>query len=97
MPDWFSKAFEHTPDLLALIMVVVFFLKFTTKLLESHNKRTDEFIQTVKDINSAHAQEVRDMRSAMDRQAVAAEEMRRCVADNTQATRELTTTMRSKA
>lgn len=89
MPDWIAKAFEHSPDLAALIGVVLFFLKFTTRLLDSHAKRTDEFIETVKEINSQHAQALHDTRSAIDRQANSAEQMRDAVRVNTEATKQL--------
>lgn len=56
MPDWITDSFKHAPDLLALVVFLFLFLKFTNKLLESHAKRTDEFIATVKDINSENAE-----------------------------------------
>lgn len=94
MPDSFVKIFEHAPDLLLMLVLVFLFLKFTNRLLDSHSKRTDEFIDAVKDINADHATALHDMRSAIDRQALAAEGMQQVLRDNTAATREQTAALR---
>ena len=93
MPDWITDSFKHAPDLLALVIFLFLFLKFTNKLLESHAKRTDEFIATVKDINSENsdarkqgAEIISRNTEAAVRQEIASRDVVECLKKNTTAT-----------
>lgn len=86
MEETLLKTLEHAPALLAMVLLVVFFLRFLKSLLESHAKRTDEFIGTVKELHSEQTttreRTERLLERSIDTQAA-----------NTTATKELTRAM----
>lgn len=82
MEDTILKSLEHAPDMVFAIGLVLLFLKFLKDqrkdenesrvgLLASHSKRTDEFISTVKDIHTAHAEARAASQVVIDRNTAA--------------------------
>lgn len=53
--DTILKSLERAPDLLAIVIITLAFLKFLKAILESHAVRTKEFIETVKEMSADHA------------------------------------------
>lgn len=82
------KSLEHAPALLAMIIIVIAFLHFLKHLLESHAKRTDEFIAAVRDINQLNQEARTESRTIIKENTMAA-------AHNTIAMSEMTAAIRS--
>lgn len=62
-----------------MVIIVWIFVKFLKDMMVSHSKRTDEFIDTVKEINADNLIEKRESRDA--------------IRENTRATSDMTTAL----
>lgn len=64
MDQLLVEALKNSPALLAMIILVLIFLKHEKALIDSHAKRTDEFISVVKEMKDGDRQIILDNTSA---------------------------------
>jgi len=85
--ETFEKSLEHAPALVAIIIVVFAFLKFIKFMRLSDDKRTEIFVEAIRQINQENMEARHESRRVI-------EENTKAAALNTAAMAEMTGVMR---
>ena len=65
--DVVKEIAKQVPVGAALIIVVALFVKFMQRMLDGHEKTTDKFADTVKDIHNENVQERKETREVIEK------------------------------
>lgn len=63
MDEIFKEAIKQSPTLGLMFALVMVFLRHVKDMMDSHAKRTDEFISTVKEVRSEFITAVKEMKA----------------------------------
>lgn len=91
------KTLEHAPALLVVVVIVSLFLRFLKQLLDSHAKRTDEFLTTVRDLNADNIEARGHSQAVIEKCTEQMTRVAEVQKQNTDATKEMTEVFRQFA